>query len=692
MADAKYTAGDLDVLISGSVAGASKSLNTIIKKLGLLQNALTAIDTTNLKGMTNSLNEISGVGRSSGGRARGSGFSLLGFGKITAIYYTARRLARVTATIVQSGSDYTETLNLWQVAMRNNLTQASAFVKKMNEAYGISEKTLMNAQATFKNMIGSLGDLSESASYALSEAITQMAIDYSSLYNTPIQDAINKFQSALAGQVRPIRSISGYDITEKTIYAVYEALGGTKTMRQLSRTEKQLLSIYAVFNQMGASGALGDMTKTLGNFANQSRMLVENWSQLSAWTGVILTHLIEQSGIMVTLNAALIFASEVVKGIAQYIGAGQKNFLDDMFESAKLTNEQVDELQGKLLDFDKIRSLSGQENAGVQLDQKLLEAIAGYSSHVENANNQARELAKSWLIISGIFDEDGVLNPTKIEEIIGGVKTVGSVLLTLVAGGIIKNVANGFISIFSAVSNFASIFSFIKSPLGIIVALLGALYLTNEEFRTSLNGLLKAFLPIVNLLFGLVEQILPLLQPFVDLAGKILSIVAKIATGVVYFGSVILGFVILPIELVVKTVSTLLVLLDTLFNWKWEQLGSRLSSLWKNWGSVDFIRNSGAQLSNVLDYANGGLPDKGTVFRAGEAGAEIVYNTPSGQSGVANVQQIAQATYAGTTKALQDWWGGARGDIPQFREVSKTGIYEVVNDEANRRGRTISKR
>ena len=41
----------------------------------------------------------------------------------------------------------------------------------------------MNAQATFKNMLGSLGQISESTAYALSEGITQMAIDYASLYN-----------------------------------------------------------------------------------------------------------------------------------------------------------------------------------------------------------------------------------------------------------------------------------------------------------------------------------------------------------------------------------------------------------------------------------------------------------------------------------------------------------------------------
>jgi hypothetical protein len=116
-------------------------------------------------------------------------------------------------------------------------------------------------------------------------------------------------------------------------------------------------------------------------------------------------------------------------------------------------------------------------------------------------------------------------------------------------------------------------------------------------------------------------------------------------------------------------------------SWNWDGLGSKLNDLWSNWGTSDFVKNV------KFDYvANGGLPDNGTRFYAGEAGAEIVYNTPSGQSGVANVQQIAQATYAGTTQALNDWWGRARGDMPQFAPASDSGLYERVTAQAGLRG------
>ena len=48
----------------------------------------------------------------------------------------------------------------------------------------------------------------------------------------------------------------------------------------------------------------------------------------------------------------------------------------------------------------------------------------------------------------------------------------------------------------------------------------------------------------------------------------------------------------------------------------------------------------------VQTYASGGVPQVGTMFIAGEAGAEAVYNMSNGRTGVANVEQL-QAAFAG---------------------------------------------
>ena len=56
--------------------------------------------------------------------------------------------------------------------------------------------------------------------------------------------------------------------------------------------------------------------------------------------------------------------------------------------------------------------------------------------------------------------------------------------------------------------------------------------------------------------------------------------------------------------------------------------------------------SAGAMLAtgiSVMKFAEGGRPEQGSLFIAGEAGAELVTTMPSGQTGVTNIAQFKQA-------------------------------------------------
>ena len=269
-----------------------------VARINSVDRALEKLNKT-VAGSSNFSNILGGVG---GGTSKVGGIAKsvsnisksLDFGKILGKLYFIRnytkQLGRGIASVVQSAMDYVETQNLWQVANRENIAGAKEFITLMNKAYGVSEKNLMNYQAIFKNMLSALGDLSNVVSTTLSEQLTQFALDFASLYNVSIQSAMQKFQAVLSGQVRPIRSVSGYDITETTIFDIYKQMGGEKSMRQLSQIEKRLLRIYAVFDQMSATGAVGDMAKTIETAANQSRIMNEQWQEMTMWLGAITSY------------------------------------------------------------------------------------------------------------------------------------------------------------------------------------------------------------------------------------------------------------------------------------------------------------------------------------------------------------------------------------------------------------------
>ena len=392
-------------------------------------------------------------------------------GKIYFIFNYTKRFAQMVTNMVQKAVDYTETLNMWQVAMRNNIDMADEFISKMNRAYGISEQNLMKYQATFKNMLSALGQINEEISYGLSEAITQMAIDYSSLYNVKMEQAMTTFRAMMAGQVRPIRSISGYDITENTIFQLYQDIGGTKTMRQLSQVEKRLLRILAIYRQMGASGAVGDMSKTIEQMANQLRIMNELGTELGQWIGMLLKGLIESSKVLVYINAGLIVARRIVQSMAVFFGYETPDFLTDLVTTVEEGNEALDEMTGKLLSFDKFEALNKSGAGDVQgaIDEKLLTAISQYQSILGDTSFEAQGIADSWLKTLG-FQYNAT---TQLWEYEDGMETIVEK---------IKQAGTG-------VLGWSSVFMAVKHPFSILLVSFAYLYATSEDVRESVTGI-----------------------------------------------------------------------------------------------------------------------------------------------------------------------------------------------------------
>ncbi len=670
-----HKAGELFVDIKGSTSGATRSISAVIKKLNLLQSSLKSIDTSNLSQISS---ELGMGGGSSRGRSSRASMGILNIARWTTAIYMGRRLGRVVANIAQEGANYSETLNLWETAMGSNLDVATEFVNKMNEAYGISEKTLMNAQAIFKNMLGSLGQISDTMAYQLSEGITQMALDYASLYNVTFEQAFTKFQAALAGQVRPIRSVAGYDITETTLFQLYQSLGGTKTMRQLTRTEKQLLSIYAIFQQMDKSGAIGDLDKTMESFANQSRVMAEAWQQIKSYAGILLTYSIRQSGIMVKINAVLIFVGDTLKALAESMGAIE-HFGGDVFESttegALDAGKAIDEVKGKLLDFDKFRSLSSSaEENSFGFDEKLLNALSNFNTILDNASMDARNMANAWLAtsnaieyIQGIFNNEDLKTQTKI--IFTEVSKIAKKLMPILFD-IFLILADIGAQVLPVVAEF-------------IIEISDAFVPLLKMIRLSLDTASKGGVNILNILSTL-SKVLSILEPIFDIIYAISWLVSTIANELINGIEYVLIVFVAPLEVIVKAVQTIAEILHSLFTWDWEGLGNRIGNIWSNWNLSDYISN--LQLNRTPTYANGGKVDRGTMFVAGEAGTEVVSNT-NGITEVTNVKQMEQSFY----NALVRYGSSNNGKIEVTLNLDGEKVYKNTTEHAKQHGYAWSK-
>lgn len=107
---------------------------------------------------------------------------------------------------------------------------------------------------------------------------------------------------------------------------------------------------------------------------------------------------------------------------------------------------------------------------------------------------------------------------------------------------------------------------------------------------------------------------------------------------------------------------------------------------WKNAIEL-FVKGIGALVGGTLGvpaFAGGGIAESGTIFRAGESGAEVVSYLGGGQTGVMNIAQFEEASYRGVSRALYDNRGifeqEIHGDVymngDRVGKVAASGVYK----------------
>ena len=529
-------------------------------------------------------------------------------GKWNYMINMARYYGRSLANIVQLSMDYVETQNLWQVANRNNLEMAEQFIQKMNKAYGVSEAALMNYQAIFKNMLSALGDLSDEISSGLSMQLTQMALDFSSLYNVTIPSAMQKFQAVLSGQVRPIRSVSGYDITENTIFDLYAGAGGEKTMRQLSQIEKRLLRIVAVFDQMGATGATGDMAKTIESASNQARIMNEQFKETMTWTGQIVLMWLDSAGVFQKINAFLITMKEIMRAIAYDLGYSEQNFLDGLVTSAEDAGEAVDDIQGKLLSFDKFEALNSNQSNVLGIDQTVLDLLEKINYQTEEFEMEATKISDQWLTALGFIDEngDGILEITdKARKLLDTLKIIGTIVGSLIGASLLTKLLNitGIVQTFSGVLKIIpSLLTAISAHpiVAVIVAISAVLvymYNTNEKFRESVNKLFKSLGEVLGVVFEVLEPIFDIVSELIDMLAPALSWIAeKLAVVFNWLAEhkTVLAFMINPIVGIIYALKTYGEEIKNFFVGIWKAIANGFANM------INGIANGFANLINGI--------------------------------------------------------------------------------------------
>lgn len=274
-----------------------------------------------------------------------------------------------------------------------------------------------------------------------------MAVDYASLYNVSTDSAMTKFESALVGSVRPIRSEAGYDITETTIGQKAKELGVETPVRNLTQMEKRLLRIIVLMDQMKKTGAMGDFARTIEQPSNQLKILQNQLKELGIWIGNVFINSLGR--ILPYVNGFVMALKEMIKLLAIFFGYENTGSLTEPLEvgtenvNNNLNNAvgSAKELKKILMGFDVLNVIQtpSASSGGVgdlgQISPEILNALEEYDNIMDNVRMKAIDIRNTileWLGFTWDLDDAGnIVNLrledgwTNIEKIWGIIKTIG---------------------------------------------------------------------------------------------------------------------------------------------------------------------------------------------------------------------------------------------------------------------------
>jgi hypothetical protein len=379
--------------------------------------------------------------------------------KIGIAIVAVKKAASVLAGFINKSNQYVEDLNLFTASMGEYASAAQEYAERVSEIVGIDPAEWLRNQGVFMTITKGFGVASDRA-YTMSRNLTQLGYDISSFFNIPFEEAFQKLQSGIAGELEPLRRL-GYDLSVARLQQEAYTLGIEKKVSAMTQAEKAELRYYAIMTQV--TTAQGDMARTLNAPANQLRVLQAQVTQCARAIGNIF---------IPALNAILPYAIAVAKvirlianaiaslfgfalpeidysGIGATVG-GVADSTQDIGDGLGDATKKAKELKNALLDIDELNIISSPEDTsgsgaggigdigggGLGFDLPTYDFLDGaISSKVDEIVQKMKE----WLGLNKEIDSWADLFDTRLGKIL---LTVGAIGAGLAAWKIAKSVAD----------------------------------------------------------------------------------------------------------------------------------------------------------------------------------------------------------------------------------------------------------
>lgn len=390
---------------SRDVEAAKRDLNSeAAKTVGVVQQ-----EADNIKKLTGAMAKVKSVVASAAsaikkfwGKIKNANIT-----NIVAKFYSVTRIASYLNSFIESSSEWVENLNLLEVVYNDTATAADNVKEKisdLSEAFRMDINALAQYVSVFKQMANAMGQTADVGSQ-MAEVLSLIALDVSSLRNVDVKTVVSDFTGALAGQVKPVRKY-GFDITMYSIDELMKELGYGAISRSMTQANKQLARAVLLVRQ--SKDAWGDLSKTINTYANQQRILNDQFTQFKRLIGNVLlgtftfgdsleeaskTAGVVQKGIWY-LNGAMIALNTILEAIAPSANSVNGAVAAGAEEATDAIEEETEALEGTLASFDKFNTLESGSGSTTNVADSLAKLLGSESSaYMEEFQNRLKNIS-----------------------------------------------------------------------------------------------------------------------------------------------------------------------------------------------------------------------------------------------------------------------------------------------------------
>lgn len=425
-------------------------------------------------------------------------------------------------------SDLEEVQNVVDVSFGSMADEVEAFANTAVRSYGMSALTAKRMASTFMAMSNGM-DIAQEAGKNMSLQLTALAGDMASFYNVGQDIAQTALNSIFTGETESLKKF-GIVLTETNLEAFALSQGIKKSYQAMSQAEKVALRYNYVLN--ATKNAQGDFARTSGSWANQIRLLKEQWTQFLGILGSglikILTPMVKALNQMlaslISIGNAItkVFGGKTTNNMSTTIkdSAGSAGDLDAGLGDA---NESAKKLSRTIAGFDELNVLNPKEEekkpdsgntgsdigAGNIADFKIDETqTEGVKTRLEQFVKDCQEILNKWQSTIPKLEIN-----FDTEKALGNLQNIGKNLLDTIAGW-----GSFIITIGIEIANDLDIGRLGNDILGLV-----------EAFTELASSITKAVVPALENFYNI--GLSPLVQAIGDVADSMLTWITGIFKG-----------------------------------------------------------------------------------------------------------------------------------------------------------------